>query len=117
MKPRFDRATGALALGLVVGTALPALAQDRAALMEQHRGGTMRLVARAAEGTIDPHINYTLKNWQFYQFIYDGLVAFKKASNWPMATSNSPSLSDACAADNDASAPAPVPLCSPATFT
>ena len=40
----------------------------------------MRLVARAAEGTIDPHINYTLKNWQFYQFIYDGLVAFKKAA-------------------------------------
>lgn len=80
MMPRFDRVTGALALGLLVGTALPALAQDRAALMEQHRGGTMRLVARAAEGTIDPHINYTLKNWQFYQFIYDGLVAFKKAS-------------------------------------
>ena len=35
--------------------------QDRAALMEQHRGGTMRLVARAAGGTIDPHINYTLQ--------------------------------------------------------
>ena len=62
------------------GTALPVLAQDRAALMEQHRGGTMRLVARAAEGTIDPHINYTLQNWQIYQSIYDGLVAFKKAA-------------------------------------
>jgi peptide/nickel transport system substrate-binding protein len=57
-----------------------ALAQDRAALMQQHRGGTMRLVTTAAEGTIDPHINYTLKNWQIYQFLYDGLVSFKKAS-------------------------------------
>ena len=79
MKQKYYRVAGALAAALLLGTALPVLAQDRAALMEQHRGGTMRLVARAAEGTIDPHINYTLKNWQFYQFIYDGLVAFKKA--------------------------------------
>ena len=69
----------ALAVGLVAGMVKPSLADDLAALMAQHRGGTMRLVARAAQGTIDPHINYTLMNWQFYQFIYDGLVAFKKA--------------------------------------
>jgi peptide/nickel transport system substrate-binding protein len=80
MSRRFDCAAGALAAGLLVGTAVPALAQDRAALMEQHRGGTMRLVARAAAGTIDPHINYTLQYWQLYQFVYDGLVGFKKAS-------------------------------------
>src|SRR4051794_13962048 len=78
MTGKFGCAAGAAA-ALITGAAQPALAQDRAALMDQHRGGTMRLVARAAEGTIDPHINYTLKNWQFYQFIYDGLVAFKKA--------------------------------------
>lgn len=79
MSGRFCRASAALAV-LLGGMSLPAWAQDRAALMEQHRGGTMRLVTRAAEGTIDPHINYTLKNWQFYQFTYDGLVAFKKAA-------------------------------------
>ena len=55
------------------------LAGDRAALMAQHRGGTMRLLAVAAEGTADPHINYSLKYWQVFQYTYDGLLAFKKA--------------------------------------
>jgi peptide/nickel transport system substrate-binding protein len=74
------RRTAVLAAGcLLASMAWPALAQDRAALMEQHRGGTMRLVARAAAGTIDPHINYTLQYWQLYQFVYDGLLGFKKA--------------------------------------
>src|SRR5882757_3830746 len=74
---------GAIALGLVAQTALivPACADaDRAALMAQHRGGTLRLLATAAEGTIDPHINYSLKNWQVFEYTYDGLVAFKKAN-------------------------------------
>ncbi|MBC7737060.1 MAG: ABC transporter substrate-binding protein, partial [Candidatus Saccharibacteria bacterium] len=53
----------------------PALAEYKT----EHRGGTMRLVARSAGGTIDPHINYTLQYWQLYQSLYDGLVAFKKA--------------------------------------
>jgi peptide/nickel transport system substrate-binding protein len=47
--------------------------------MQEHRGGTMRLVARSAAGTIDPHINYTLQFWQIYQITHDGLVGFKKA--------------------------------------
>ena len=51
MTRRFSFAAGALAAGLLGGTALPVLAQDRAALMDQHRGGTMRLVARSAAGT------------------------------------------------------------------
>ena len=46
----------------------------------EHRGGTMRLVARSAAGTLDPHINYTLQYWQIYQSVYDGLIAFKKAA-------------------------------------
>ncbi len=46
--------------------------------MSQHRGGTIRAVAKAAGGTMDPQINYTLQYWQLYQAIYDGLVAFKK---------------------------------------
>ena len=49
------------------------------ALMAKHKGGTLQLAARSAAGTIDPQINYTLQYWQLYQFIYDGLVSFKKA--------------------------------------
>ena len=45
----------------------------------EHRGGTMRLVAPSAAGSVDPMINYTLQYWQIYQGIYDGLMAFKKA--------------------------------------
>ena len=52
---------------------------DRPTLMKQHRGGTLKLVAKAAGGTIDPHVNYTLQYWQLYQATYDGLLAFKKA--------------------------------------
>ena len=46
----------------------------------EHRGGTMRLVARSAAGTLDPHINYTLQYWQIYQSVYSGLTAFKKGA-------------------------------------
>jgi peptide/nickel transport system substrate-binding protein len=52
----------------------------QAEYLEEHRGGTMRLVARSAAGTVDPHINYTLQYWQIYQGLYDGLLAFKKAA-------------------------------------
>ena len=54
-------------------------AQSRAELMEAHRGGTLKLVAHTAGGTIDPQINYTAQYWQLFQFAYDGLVTFKKA--------------------------------------
>ena len=63
--------TAALALSV----AMPASAE----LDPAHRGGTMRLLAHGAGGTIDPHVNYTLQYWQLYQSIYDGLVAFKHA--------------------------------------
>ena len=52
---------------------------DRPTLMKQHRGGTLKLVAKAAGGTIDPQVNYTLQYWQLYQATYDGLLGFKKA--------------------------------------
>lgn len=55
-------------------------AQSREELMKLHRGGTVRLVAKSAAGTIDPHINYTPIYWQIFQSIYDGLVAFRKAA-------------------------------------
>src|SRR5471032_18869 len=44
-----------------------------------HRGGTLNLLAKAAGGTLDPQVNYTLEYWQLYQATYDGLLAFKKA--------------------------------------
>jgi peptide/nickel transport system substrate-binding protein len=53
-----------------------AWADDAAA----HRGGTLRLVARSAAGTLDPQINYTLQYWQLFQPLYDGLLAFKKVA-------------------------------------
>jgi len=45
---------------------------------EDHRGGTLRLLARSAAGTADPQINYTGQFWQIFLMVYDGLVAMKK---------------------------------------
>lgn len=67
---------GAAALTMALSAVSPAQAEYKA----EHRGGTMRLVARSAAGTLDPQINYTLQYWQIYQGLYDGLVAFKKAN-------------------------------------
>ncbi|MAC78338.1 MAG: peptide ABC transporter substrate-binding protein [Rhodobacteraceae bacterium] len=47
----------------------------------QETGGTMRLLAKAASGTIDPHINYTLQYFQTEYMLYDGLVTFRKAGD------------------------------------
>src|SRR6266852_9331680 len=44
-----------------------------------HRGGTLKLLAKAAGGTLDPQVNYTLEYWQLYQGTYDGLLGFTKA--------------------------------------
>ncbi|MEQ1521396.1 MAG: ABC transporter substrate-binding protein [Aestuariivirga sp.] len=68
-------ASAAVAL-LTFGAVAPASAE----YMKEHRGGTMRIVARSAGGTVDPHINYTLQYWQIYQSLYDGLVGFQKAA-------------------------------------
>lgn len=70
--------------------ALPAQAEYQ----QEHRGGTMRLVARSAAGTLDPHINYTLQYWQIYQGLYDGLMAFKKAAG-PEGFQKVPDLAEA----------------------
>lgn len=66
----------ASAVALLAGTWL---APAQAEYLQEHRGGTMRLLARSAAGTLDPHINYTSQGWQMYQPIYDGLVTFRKA--------------------------------------
>lgn len=69
---------GSTAPQQAAATAAPAN-KDRPGLMRQHRGGTLRLLAKAAGGTIDPQVNYTLQYWQLYQATYDGLLAFTKA--------------------------------------
>ena len=56
-----------------------ALTQDRDALMQAHRGGTMKLIAKSAGGTLDPQVNYTLQYWNLYMGTHDGLLAFTKA--------------------------------------
>jgi peptide/nickel transport system substrate-binding protein len=66
---------GAAAL-LISALSTPSFAEYKS----EHRGGTIRLLARSAGGTLDPHINYTLQYWQLYQPTYDGLVTFKKAA-------------------------------------
>ncbi|MER8432149.1 ABC transporter substrate-binding protein [Mesorhizobium caraganae] len=73
MKKLFFAASAA---SLLAGTWL---APAQAEYLKEHRGGTIRLLARSAAGTLDPHINYTDQGWQMYQPIYDGLVAFRKA--------------------------------------
>ena len=67
---------GAAVALFTIGAVAPAWAE----YMKEHRGGTMRIVARAAAGTVDPHINYTLQYWQLYQSLYDGLINFQKAA-------------------------------------
>lgn len=64
------------AAALLATSFVPAHAEYKA----EHRGGTMRLVARSAAGTLDPQINYTLQYWQVYQSVYSGLTAFKKGA-------------------------------------
>ncbi len=64
---------GALLAGLLLW-ALPSWAEDG------RRGGTLRLLARSAAGSIDPQINYTAQFWQVFAGVYDGLVAFRKVA-------------------------------------
>ncbi len=49
-------------------------------LFAEHSGGTMKLLARAAGGSLDPQINYTLQYWQLYRNTQDGLVTFQPAA-------------------------------------
>ena len=51
-----------------------------ATFQPQHKGGDLKLLAKAAGGTLDPQVNYTLQYWQLYQAMYDGLLAFKKVN-------------------------------------
>lgn len=52
---------------------------------QEHRGGTLRLLASSAAGSIDPQINYTAQFWQVFAGVYDGLVSFRKTGGAPGA--------------------------------
>ena len=78
MHMRLLAATASL---LLAGTAM-AFAQtapDAAALMKEHRGGTLKLTAHGSAGTIDPEINYTQEFLQVLTVTNDGLVTFRKS--------------------------------------
>ena len=70
----------ALVAVVLVFAAIAAVAtSSSSAKTSDHRGGTLKLLAKAAGGTLDPQVNYTLQYWQLYQATYDGLLGFKKA--------------------------------------
>ena len=71
-------AGSAIALALAASSGVQA-APDRAELMKQHRGGTLKLTAHGSAGTIDPEINYTQEFLQVLTTTNDGLLAFRKA--------------------------------------
>ena len=79
---RFKEGLTILVVAGVVAAALGpsgGASTGRATSVTDHRGGTLKLLAKSAAGTIDPMVNYTLAYWQLYQATYDGLLAFKKA--------------------------------------
>ena len=77
---RYGLLTSSIATAaLLVGMAAASAAESRDALMQQHRGGTMKLNAHGSAGTIDPMINYEQQFWQLLAVTNDGLLAFKKA--------------------------------------
>ncbi|MGN6798441.1 MAG: ABC transporter substrate-binding protein, partial [Gaiellaceae bacterium] len=73
---RYRKSLIALALVVIVGVVATGTSSARTT---SHRGGTLKLLANAAGGTLDPQVNYTLQYWQLYQATYDGLLAFQKA--------------------------------------
>ena len=56
--------------------------------------GTLRLLASAGAGSIDPQINYTAQYWQLFTVVYDGLVAFRRVTG-PAGLELVPDLAEA----------------------
>ena len=65
-----------------------------------HRGGTLRLTADEAGGTLDPQINYLSQNWEIFTVTNDGLTAFAKLDG-PDSTTIVPDLADALPVPTD----------------
>ena len=88
------------ALALSVAATAASAAPDRAELMKQHRGGTLKLNAHGSAGTIDPMINYELEFWQLLSLTNDGLLAFKKVDG-PDGNTIVPDLAEAIPTPQD----------------
>jgi len=71
-------ASTASASAVPSGSASVGTDTDVRPFLPEHKGGTLTLLAKAAAGTLDPKVNYTLQFWQLYQATYDGLTSFKK---------------------------------------
>lgn len=86
-------------IGLLAATAFSA-GSTKLAMADEHVGGTLKLTAASAAGTLDPQINYTSQFWSLLIVTNDGLVAFKKTSG---ETSNDlvPDLAEAIPAPQD----------------
>jgi len=69
-------AAAALALSVLGSTVGSAADGKLAPFDKSHAGGTVKLVAQAAAGTLDPKVNYTGQYWELYQATYDGLLTF-----------------------------------------
>ena len=65
-----------------------------------HAQGTLRLLASAGAGSIDPQINYTGQYWQLFTVVYDGLVAFRRVPG-PAGLGLVPDLADAVPSPTD----------------
>jgi peptide/nickel transport system substrate-binding protein len=70
---------GLLTIVVAVAVIASVAVGTSSARSSDHKGGTLKLLAKAAGGTLDPQVNYTLQYWQLYQASYDGLLGFKKA--------------------------------------
>ena len=90
---------GLLAI-LLATTSIAAQAQDRAALLAQHSGGTLKLSATGAGGSIDPQVNYTNQYWPIFWNTNDGLVAYKKTTG-PASNELTPDLAEAIPTPTD----------------
>ena len=64
----------------LASTALCATPAPPALPQPEHGGGTLRLVAAASGGTLDPQINYTGKYINLFANVYDGLTTFRKVT-------------------------------------
>lgn len=66
--------------GTMFAASALSMAGTTAAMADSHVGGTLKLLAASAAGTIDPQINYTAQFWQILVLTNDGLLTFAKTS-------------------------------------
>ncbi|AQU87819.1 peptide ABC transporter substrate-binding protein [Komagataeibacter nataicola] len=74
--------------------ALPAGGLAQGTQGSPHRGGTLRLTAASASGTLDPQISYTSQYMQLAAVMYDGLLTYPKLEG-PAGNQVVPDLAEA----------------------